>query len=150
MAERGPAWTRLARPCSAQPPSRPLGLLTRAYGRLGLNTQAKKDAMESELIRVNILSIAASGLVLLLAGLALYVLRDSLAKYLRYFLPVPPIAVAAYVYVFNMFRFYNASLPSGPLATLRELFYGTLVATVAFGLFSAAMMLIIYFLRAAL
>ena len=112
------------------------------------HVQFKKDSMESELVRVNILAIALSGLVLLVAGLILYLLRDNLARYLRFFLPIPPIAVAAYVYVFNMFRFYNAGLPAGPWATLRELFYGTLVATLFFGFFAAAMVLIIYLLKA--
>ncbi len=103
--------------------------------------------MERELLKVNILSITVSGLVLALAGLALFVLRDSVAKYLRFFLPIPPIAVAAYVYVLNMFRFYNAKLPGGGWTTVRELFSGTLVATIVFSVFTTAMVVIIYFLK---
>jgi hypothetical protein len=99
--------------------------------------------LERELVKVNILAITVSGLLLLLAGLALYALRDDAARVLRFFLPIPPIAVAAYVYVFNMFRFYNAHLPAGGWPTVRELLLGTLVSTLIFGTFAAAMTVII-------
>lgn len=60
--------------------------------------------MENEILKINILSIAICGVVMANSGIALLYFKDSLAPYMRYVMPIPPISVAAYVYVFNMYR----------------------------------------------
>ncbi len=108
---------------------------------------ATKDCMEEELLKVNIISIAVSGLLMLLAGLLLYLLRDTVSRNLRFFLPIPPIAVAAYVFVFNLFRHYEGNLPSSTWDTLSEVFYGTLISTLVFFAFTLLIVVITYFLK---
>ena len=51
--------------------------------------------MEKELVRVNLLSIAIAGSLMLAAGLLLYLFKDAVARHVRFFLPIPPIGVAA-------------------------------------------------------
>jgi len=63
------------------------------------------------MLKINILSIAGIGLLMLLTGLLLFVFQDSIAQHRRFFLPIPPLGVAAYVFVFNLFDHYNGKLP---------------------------------------
>lgn len=67
--------------------------------------------MNDEMLKVNILSITSAGLLMLLTGLLLYIFRDVVSRNVRFFLPVPPLGVAAYVFVFNLFAFYDGNLP---------------------------------------
>ena len=75
--------------------------------------------MNDEMLKVNILSITSAGLLMLLTGLLLYVFRDVVSRNVRFFLPVPPLGVAAYVFVFNLFAFYNGNLPGNFWDTVR-------------------------------
>ena len=60
--------------------------------------------MDKELLKINLLALAGSGLLMLLTGVLLYAFRDRVSPYMRYFLPVPPLGVAAYIVVFNLFK----------------------------------------------
>ena len=91
--------------------------------------------MESNLLKINILSIAGAGLLTFVLGIALYLFRDQAAPHLRFFLPIPPLAVAAYVFVFNMYRYHQAALPTGQ-GLARDLLVATGVAALVFGGFS--------------
>ena len=65
--------------------------------------------MEEDFLKLNMLTIAASGFLILLTGVLLYVFRDPVSRNLSFFLPIPPIGVAAYIFVFNMFRYYEGA-----------------------------------------
>ncbi len=91
--------------------------------------------MESYLAQTNILTIAFFGVVTALMGICLYFFRDSVAPYMRFLLPIPPIGVAAYVFVFNMFRNYESGLPNAG-GLFREIFTATLTSTAIFLVFS--------------
>ena len=88
------------------------------------------------MLKINILSIAGIGLMMLLTGLLLFVFEDSIAQYRRFFLQIPPLGVAAYVFVFNVFQHYNGKLPERPGLTMMEVLSGTAVAGAVFFVFT--------------
>lgn len=92
--------------------------------------------MEDELLKLNLLSIAVSGLIMLAAGLVLYAFRAGMAPYVRYVLPIPPLAVAAYVFVFNLFKTY-AGRPPAAGDLMREVLVSTGLAAGLFLVFTA-------------
>ena len=92
--------------------------------------------MDEDLLKVHMLTIAAMGFLILVTGLVLYLFRDEISNNLRFFLPIPPIGVASYIFIFNMFRAYEGTLPGGAWETLREVAYGTLIMTGVFFTFS--------------
>ncbi|MGQ0643360.1 MAG: hypothetical protein ACT4P6_21655 [Gemmatimonadaceae bacterium] len=92
--------------------------------------------MEKELLKINILAIAGAGLLMLVTGILLYAVRGSVGTHIRFFLPIPPLGVAAYVLAFNVFRHYNGRLPGGPGVVLTEVAWGTAIAAAVFSLFS--------------
>lgn len=93
--------------------------------------------MDEDVLKLHMLTIAALGFLMLIAGLILYLFRDAISGNLRFFLPIPPIGVASYIFVFNMFRTYEGSLPGGLWETLREVAYGTLIMAGVFFTFAA-------------
>jgi hypothetical protein len=103
--------------------------------------------MDEDILKLHMLTIAGIGLLMMVAGLVLYLFRDQIAGDLRYFLPIPPIGVASYIFVFNMFRTYDGSLPGGMGSTLREVAYATLILAGVFLIFSLLNAFITDFLR---
>jgi hypothetical protein len=103
--------------------------------------------MEDDLLKLNMLTIAASGLMMLLSGLVLYFFRDTVSNNLRFFLPIPPIGVAAYIFVFNMFRHYQGHLPEHISITIREVFISSMFALGVFTLFVILNISITYLLK---
>ncbi|MFN2189515.1 MAG: hypothetical protein ACK2T3_12190 [Candidatus Promineifilaceae bacterium] len=103
--------------------------------------------MNQDLLRVNILSIVVAGLLILLTGVILYIFRDQVVDKVRYFLPLPPLGVASYIFVFNMFRHYDGKLPEGSWIALKEVVVGTAVAAAAFGVFTFLLVFTINFLK---
>ena len=93
------------------------------------------------MLKINILTIAGTGLMMLLTALLLLLFEGSVAQYRRFFLPIPPLGVAAYVFVFNLFQDYNAELPRMPGAMLIEVVSGTAIAGAVFLVFSVALIL---------
>lgn len=91
--------------------------------------------MEDDLLKLNMLTIAASGFLMLLSGLLLYLFRDAVSNNLRFFLPIPPIGVAAYIFVFNMFRHYGGHLPDNLMMSIREIVISSLFALGVFAVF---------------
>lgn len=94
--------------------------------------------MNDEMLKVNILSITAAGFLMLLTGLLLYVFRDFVTRNVRFFLPVPPLGVAAYVFVFNLFAYYNGNLPGNVSDIARELATSAVVSGIVFCVFIVA------------
>ena len=103
--------------------------------------------MEDDLLKLNMLTIAASGFMMLLSGLLLYIFRDSISENLRFFLPIPPIGVAAYIFVFNMFRHYQGRLPANASGTLREVINSAVIVFAVFTIFVVLNISITYFLK---
>ncbi len=103
--------------------------------------------MENELLKLHILSIAVSGFLMLLTGLLLYLFKEAVSNHIRFFLPVPPIGVAAYIFAYNLFRYHNGSLPNNAWHTVGEVIVATGIATIFFCLFTTAIIAISYFLR---
>ena len=103
--------------------------------------------MNDEMLKVNILSITSAGLLMLLTGLLLYVFRDVVSRNVRFFLPVPPLGVAAYVFVFNMFAFYNGNLPGNFSDTVRELVTSAAISGVVFCAFIVVNLALTYWLK---
>jgi hypothetical protein len=99
--------------------------------------------MNPDLFKVNTLAIIAAGSLILLTGIALYFFRGQISGSIRFFMPIPPLAVAAYIFAFNMYNHFGGELPDGKWAAAREIIYGTLIAAIAFGLFTVLIVLII-------
>jgi hypothetical protein len=103
--------------------------------------------MDQDVLRTNMLAIAVAGLLMLLTGVLLYIFRDNISDNVRFFLPIPPLGVASYIFVFNMYNFYNGQLPQGSWATAKEILYSTAVAGLTFGVFTFLLIFIIYALK---
>jgi hypothetical protein len=99
--------------------------------------------MENEVIKTNLLAIAVSGFLTMLAGITLYLLRGSISGNIRYLLQIPPLGVAAYIFSFNLFRYYNGSLPERFTEIIREIVYSTLISGGIFLIFTVLFILII-------
>ena len=84
--------------------------------------------MQVEATRTNLVIIASMGLAMFLIGLFLYVNASRVAPYMRYLLPIPPIAVAAYIYVLNV-----VGIQSGQTLDIsKDLLIETAIGTVSF------------------
>jgi len=92
--------------------------------------------MEKELLKINILAITGAGILMVLTGLVLYYFRGDLAQHQRFFLPIPPLGVAAYIFVFNFFKSVDGNLPADADQTIRAVLVGTGTAALVFLVFS--------------
>ncbi|MBI5305691.1 MAG: hypothetical protein HY868_26415 [Chloroflexi bacterium] len=88
--------------------------------------------MNDEMLKVNILTITVAGFLMLLTGLLLYLFRSTVSENMRFILPIPPLGVAAYVFVFNLFSHYHGKLPGNIGDTLRELVLSAVIAGIIF------------------
>ncbi len=79
----------------------------------------------------------------MLAGIILYFFRGSIATNMRYLLQIPPLGVAAYIFAFNFFRYYNGTLPDRFSITAKEIIYSTLISAGIFFIFTVMFVLII-------
>lgn len=103
--------------------------------------------MENEILKINILSITISGLLMLVSGAVLYYFKDLLiGGNIRFFLPIPPIGVAAYLFVFNMFKHYHCVLPEKSGSVFVEMLIATAASTGVFFIFTATLILLVRFL----
>lgn len=103
--------------------------------------------MENEMLKVNILTITVAGFLMMVTGLLLYLFRNVVSENMRFFLPIPPLGVAAYVYVYNMFRYYNNNLPNNVTDTLHELINSAVISGIIFCAFITANVVILYWLK---
>ncbi len=83
--------------------------------------------MQKDPIRIVLLSIAASGVMLAVAGVAFYLSRDFILRrdLARFLSPLPPLLVAAYVFVVSFFDHFG----NDPAAAGRHAVVETLAAT---------------------
>ena len=103
--------------------------------------------MEQEVLKANLLSIAVAGLLIALSGFVLYVFRDQVSGNIRYLMPIPPLGVASYIFVFNMYQYYGGRLPGSSIDTIKEILISTAVSALFFGVFTFLLVLIISLLR---
>ena len=103
--------------------------------------------MDQEVLKTHLLSITAAGSLIMLFGAILYLFRGGVSEYARFFLPIPPLGVAAYIFVFNMFSHYGGSLPQGTWNTAKEILYSVAFTALAFGLFTLFLIVIISYLK---
>ena len=100
--------------------------------------------MQENSVLTNILAIAGAGLLIFLTGIGFLVFRDFITRNLRYFLPLPPIGVAAYIYVYNMYQHYNGNITSDLSGTIKEVLLSVGVVS---GSFAAFVVLLILFIN---
>lgn len=99
--------------------------------------------MDQNILKINLLAIAGFGVLVAIMGGILYLFRAVLSEYIRFLLPIPPLSVAAYVFVINFFRQYGGRLPESNQDTLRELLTATGIAALVFALLSYCLMLLL-------
>ena len=99
----------------------------------------------TKMIKINILSIAISGFLMMMAGILMYYYKGSISEHIRFFLPIPPITVASYVFVFNVFRHYDGHLPADNWKLIYEIFYATVISTTVFFFFAITLVLLVRF-----
>ena len=105
------------------------------------------EPVDKEILKINLLAIAGSGLLMLLTGLLLYVFRERVSPHLRYFLPIPPLGVAAYVFVFNLFKDYQGNLPPKQWEVMSEVVTSTIISALIVGVFTTCLVVGIEYLK---
>ena len=103
--------------------------------------------MEDEILKTNLLAIAGSGLLILLTGILFLVFKDVVSKNMRFLLPIPPLGVAAYIFVFNMYVHYGGNLPRTTLGTVREIILRIAIASIIFAVFTIVLIVFVGYLR---
>ena len=103
--------------------------------------------MKEDSIIINILSIAGAGLLLLLTGIVFLIFRDYISNHIRFFLPIPPIGVAAYIYVDNFYVQYDGRTADNLPNIAKEIFLSVTVSSISFAAFVVLLILFINFFR---
>lgn len=103
--------------------------------------------MEDEILKTNLLAIAGSGLLILLTGILFLVFKDVVSKNMRFLLPIPPLGVAAYIFVFNMYVHYGGNLPRTTWGTVREIILSIAIASIIFAVFTIVLIVFVGYLR---
>ncbi len=91
----------------------------------------------------NILSIAGAGLLIFISGLIFLLFRDFAFRNIRFFLPLPPIAVAAYIYVFNLYQSNNGEITGNLSNLVKEIVLSTGVISISFAAFTGLLILFV-------
>jgi amino acid permease len=103
--------------------------------------------MNLAILKTTILSIILMGVVILLAGIALLCWKNQIAPYMRYLLPIPPIGVASYVFVYNMFSHYGGTRPSPFGDIVKEVVWASAISSMAFLAFTLILVFLVSFLK---
>ncbi len=94
-------------------------------------------------IRLQFAVIAASGVVVAMLGGTLAALSQHLSPgMMRYLLPIPPLSVAAFSFVFAFLRDRGQGLP-GFVESIMALASATLIAALFFALMSAGILIFV-------
>ena len=91
----------------------------------------------------NTLSIVGAGLLILITGILFFIFRESVSKYIRFLMPIPPLAVAAYIFVFNMYVYYRGNLPERTVDIVKEIILSVAFSSLVFGAFTVLIILLI-------
>ena len=98
--------------------------------------------MSIETVRNNLMVITSMGFAMFSLGLVLYTKSAWVAPYIRYLLPLPPIAVAAYIYVLNIVKMNNHH----PINIAHDLLWQTLISGASFILIVSMLLAQYYFI----
>lgn len=96
------------------------------------------------MLKINLFAIVGFGILITLLGVVFFFFKGTIANYTRFLLPIPPLGVAAYVFVFNLYGYFSGRMPENKWALAREVLFGTGVATLVFG---GMVLLLIVFLE---
>ena len=102
--------------------------------------------MDSSL-KTNILAMTCSGLAIALAGLLIYFFRKSAGGYLPFILALPPIGVAAYVFVYNLMSRSSLESTIAPHLPVKDILIGSGFTAIVFFVFSIAIFFAVNFLK---
>jgi hypothetical protein len=58
-------------------------------------------------------------------------------------MPIPPLAVAAYIFVFNMYVYYRGNLPERTVDIVKEIILSVAFSSLIFGAFTVLIILLI-------
>jgi hypothetical protein len=105
------------------------------------------DMVNLAVLKTTILSIIFMGVVILMGGIILLVYKQHISPYMRYLLPIPPIGVASYVFVYNMFAKYDGHRPETVLGTLMEICWASSISFVFFFVFTFFLVFIVDFTK---
>ena len=94
--------------------------------------------MTLDATRTTLMMVIAMGVAMVVLGLLLYMNVNRIAPYMRYLLTIPPIAVAAYIYVLNA---VNAK---GSPLTLKDMILETAIGTALFVLITGLLLAAYY------
>jgi hypothetical protein len=103
--------------------------------------------MQDEIIAVRLMTIASSGLLIFFIGLGLYLFREPVTENIRFFLPIPPIGVAAYIFVFSTFTYYDGRLIENLRDIALEMVLGAIVAGGTFFILALGNLIVSFVLR---
>ncbi len=92
--------------------------------------------MQVEAARTNLIIITSMGFAMFLLGLFLYFNASRIAPHMRYLLPLPPISVAAYIYVLNVVGEWG----DRALDISKDLLIETVIGTVSFVLITVLLL----------
>lgn len=104
--------------------------------------------MNDVMLARNLRLVAGFGGLILLTGLLLYWLRSKpfVSGYEWYFSPIPPLGVAAYVFVLNLLKKHTAGLPD-PGWVAKQVVLGAGVAALVFAVFCCGLLAATYLLE---
>ncbi len=94
-----------------------------------------------------IILIAGAGLIIFLTGLGFLFLRDFVSRNIRYFLPLPPVSVAAYIYVYNLYQHNDGVLPEKISEVSKELIVSVGITSFSFAAFAGLLILFVSAVR---
>jgi hypothetical protein len=101
---------------------------------------------KNRMVTINIVAIGVVGLLMLMIGVALYMFQSMITENMRYFLPIPPIAVASYVFTFNLCKDNGGQIPASKARVFLEIFLATGASAFIFCLFTFFLIVAIGFM----
>lgn len=101
------------------------------------------QAMNAAILKTTILSIVFMGVAIVLAGIALLYWKDQIAPYIRYLLPIPPIGVASYVFVYNMYSKYGGTRPASISDSIKEIVLASAISSASFFVFTLVLVVMV-------
>ena len=101
--------------------------------------------MNFAVVKTTILSIIFMGVVIMLAGIILFIYKQQIVPYMRFLLPIPPIGVASYVFVYNMFSKYDGQSPGTAWVTLMEICWASGISFIFFFVFTLILVFLVDF-----
>lgn len=101
--------------------------------------------MNLVILKTTILSVIFMGVVISLAGIALLCWKSQVAPHMRFLLPIPPIGVASYVFVFNLFTKYGGSCPESLSDVIKEIILASAISSASFFIFTLVLVFLVDF-----